>query len=83
MRAPRARLDGLDAPRLHSAMRRLRVIRSDRVHLKKGDVEWFAELLDLGMVTPGHYGQFGHVEANKPYYDRVTQWARARGALPA
>ena len=55
-----------------------RVIRSDRVHLKKGDVEWFWELLDLGEVPPGHYGQFGRVEANRPYFDRVMQWARAR-----
>ena len=59
------------------------MIRSDRVHLKKGDVEWFNELLDRGEIAPGHYGRFGHIETNRPYYDRVMRLARARGALPA
>ena len=41
-----------------------RVICSNQVHLKKGDVEWFCELLDQGQVPSGHYGQFGRIEAN-------------------
>ena len=33
------------------------VRRSVDVHLKKGDVTCFCELLDKGLVPPGHYGK--------------------------
>ena len=58
-----------DAGARHAMLHR--VIRSDRVHLRKGDRDWFNQLRDEGEIPPGHYGQLGYVEANKPYYDRV------------
>ena len=49
-----------------------RVRRSDSVHLKKGDETWFCELLDKGLVPPGMYGKYGHIEMNRPYYDAAV-----------
>ena len=49
-----------------------RVRRSDSVHLKKGDETWFCELLDKGLVPPGMYGKYGHLEMNRPYYDAAV-----------
>ena len=43
------------------------------MHLKKGDTTWFRELLDAGLVPPGLYGKYGHVEMNRPYFDGAVK----------